>query len=114
MLAVISDLCDDEEPYSFKVVFLGEAGREYIMHAESHEQMEGWMRSISSASYEYITLMVAEMQKQLDEITSEPLTWDQGSLLAKSWLWSVDDDLGFKGARTTLERYHATTPKIIL
>ena len=41
------------------------------MHAESHEQMEGWMRSISSASYEYITLMVAEMQKQLDEITSE-------------------------------------------
>ena len=66
-----SDLCDDEEPYSFKVVFLGEDGREYIMHAETHEQMEGWMRSISSASYEYITLMVAEMQKKLDEITSK-------------------------------------------
>ncbi|KAF0299560.1 Sesquipedalian-1 [Amphibalanus amphitrite] len=64
------DMCDDEEPHSFKIVFLGEAGREYVMHADSDEQMEAWMRSISSASYEHITMMVAEMQKQLDEITS--------------------------------------------
>ena len=71
---MIADLCDFEEPHSFKIVFLGEAGREYIMHAESHDQMESWMRSISSASYEYITLMVAEMQKQLDEITSKTST----------------------------------------
>ncbi|XP_037093438.1 sesquipedalian-1-like [Pollicipes pollicipes] len=40
------------------------------VRAETHELMEGWMRSISSASYEYITLMVAELQKKLDEITS--------------------------------------------
>jgi hypothetical protein len=30
--------------------------------------MEGWMKALSCASYDFMKLMVAELQKQLDDI----------------------------------------------
>jgi sesquipedalian len=36
--------------------------------AESQESMEGWMKALSCASYDFMKLMVAELQKQLDDI----------------------------------------------
>ena len=38
------------------------------MAAESQESMEGWMKALSCASYDFMKLMVAELQKQLDDI----------------------------------------------
>lgn len=38
------------------------------MSAESQELMEQWMKTLTCAGYEYMKLMVAELQRQLDEI----------------------------------------------
>ena len=34
--------------------------------------MESWMKAITCANYDYMKLMVAELQRQLDEINNEP------------------------------------------
>ena len=34
------------------------------------DKMEGWMKSITCASYDYMKLMISELQRQLEEIDS--------------------------------------------
>jgi hypothetical protein len=38
------------------------------MAAENQEKMEGWMKAITCASYDYMKLMVSELKRQLEEI----------------------------------------------
>lgn len=38
------------------------------MSAETQELMEQWMKALTCAGYEYMKLMVSELQRQLDEI----------------------------------------------
>lgn len=42
--------------------------RIYFLSAETQELMEKWMKALTCAGYEYMKLMVAELQRQLDEI----------------------------------------------
>lgn len=63
------ELAENEETFAFKLVFHGAGNRTYILCANSQENMEEWMKAIASASYDYMKLMVAELQRQLDEIT---------------------------------------------
>ncbi|CAB3371045.1 sesquipedalian-1-like [Cloeon dipterum] len=62
------ELTEDEENFGFKIVFHGPGNRSYYLAAESQESMEGWMKVLSCASYDFMKLMVAELQKQLDDI----------------------------------------------
>ncbi|KAI5700432.1 hypothetical protein M8J77_010201 [Diaphorina citri] len=57
-----------EDAFSFKIMFHGPGNRSYILGAESQESMEQWMKSLACASYDYMKLMVAELQRQLDEL----------------------------------------------
>lgn len=63
------ELAEYEEAYAFKLVFHGAGNRTYILCANSQETMEQWMKALASASYDYVKLMVGELQRQLDEIT---------------------------------------------
>ena len=63
-----AELADDEDAYSFKIVFHGPGDRSFILCAESQEAMEEWMKALACASYDYMKLMVAELQKQVDEL----------------------------------------------
>ncbi|XP_054714498.1 sesquipedalian-1-like [Uloborus diversus] len=63
------ELAENEETYAFKLVFHGAGNRTYILCANSQENMEQWMKALASASYDYVKLMVAELQRQLDEVT---------------------------------------------
>lgn len=36
--------------------------------ADSQESLEEWMKALARASYDYLKLMVNELQKQLDEL----------------------------------------------
>lgn len=63
------ELAENEETYAFKLVFHGAGNRTYILCANSQENMEQWMKALASASYDYVKLMVGELQRQLDEIT---------------------------------------------
>ena len=40
------------------------------MAADDQEVMESWMKVLSCATYEYMRLMVAELQRQLDDINA--------------------------------------------
>lgn len=68
---LIAELAEDEEQFGFKIVFHGTGNRSYTLGAESQESMEQWMKALACASYDYMKLMVAELQRQLDEMEGE-------------------------------------------
>ncbi|XP_045490870.1 sesquipedalian-1 [Colias croceus] len=61
----------EEESYSFKIVFHCEGGRTYFLCTNAQASMEAWMKALACASYDYMKLMVAELQRQLDEAQAE-------------------------------------------
>ncbi|XP_039747154.1 sesquipedalian-1 [Pararge aegeria] len=61
----------EEESYSFKIVFHCEGGRTYYLCTNSQASMEAWMKALACASYDYMKLMVAELQRQLEEAEAE-------------------------------------------
>jgi len=56
---------EHEEHFCFKIVF---PSRSYVLSAESQASMEQWMKALACASYDYVKLMAAELQRQLDEL----------------------------------------------
>ncbi|XP_075969982.1 inositol phosphatase interacting protein [Anticarsia gemmatalis] len=61
----------EEEAYSFKIVFQCEGGRTYFLCTNSQASMETWMKALACASYDYMKLMVSDLQRQLDEAQAE-------------------------------------------
>ncbi|XP_076452430.1 sesquipedalian-1-like [Babylonia areolata] len=61
--------CEDVDNYAFQITFPGSATRTYILSADSQDELEIWMRSLSCAPYDYVKLLVAELQSQLQEPT---------------------------------------------
>lgn len=68
LFIVYTELAEDGEQYCFQVVFHGINNRTYFLSAESQDLMERWMKSLTCAGYEYMKLMVSELQRQLEEI----------------------------------------------
>ncbi|XP_055326405.1 sesquipedalian-1-like isoform X2 [Sitodiplosis mosellana] len=62
------ELAEEAEHYCFQLIFHGINNRTYYLSAETQEIMEQWMRALTCAGYEYMKLMVAELQRQLNEI----------------------------------------------
>lgn len=83
------ELAEEGENYCFQIVFHGINNRTYYLSAETQEMyvfksvllkqfliskfltnfsMERWMKALTCAGYEYMKLMVAELQRQLTEI----------------------------------------------
>uniref|UniRef100_A0A6B2ECV2 Putative pleckstrin similarity domain protein n=1 Tax=Phlebotomus kandelakii TaxID=1109342 RepID=A0A6B2ECV2_9DIPT len=62
------ELAEDGENYCFQIVFHGINNRTYHLCSESQELMEKWMKALTCAGYEYMKLMVAELQRQLGEL----------------------------------------------
>lgn len=61
-----TELSEESDQYCFEIAFNG--NRTYILSADSQESMEAWMKALTCAGYEYKKLMVAELQRQLEEI----------------------------------------------
>ena len=55
---------------AFDIVFRGSGSRVYTLAADSREEMKLWKKDILRASYDHMTLMVNDLQHQLDEINS--------------------------------------------
>uniref|UniRef100_A0A034VDD4 Sesquipedalian-1 n=2 Tax=Bactrocera dorsalis TaxID=27457 RepID=A0A034VDD4_BACDO len=60
------ELSEESDQYCFEIAFNG--NRTYILSADSQEMMENWMKALTCAGYEYKKLVVAELQRQLEEI----------------------------------------------
>ncbi|XP_052867243.1 sesquipedalian-2 isoform X1 [Anopheles cruzii] len=65
------ELAEEGEQYCFQVIFHGPNNRTYYLSTESQSNMEQWMKALTCAGYDYMKLMVAELQRQLDEIEGQ-------------------------------------------
>jgi len=66
------ELAEEEtDVYAFKIVFHGDgksSGRVYTLGTQTMEDLEAWMKLVACASYDYMKLMVVELQQQLAEL----------------------------------------------
>ncbi|NXJ91368.1 SESQ1 protein, partial [Corythaixoides concolor] len=62
------ELCDSAEEFAFAIRFSGAKSRTYVLAAESQAAMESWVKSLSRASFDYMRLVVRELEKQLEEM----------------------------------------------
>ncbi|NXT22927.1 SESQ1 protein, partial [Syrrhaptes paradoxus] len=66
------ELCDSAEGFAFAIRFGGAKSRTYVLAAESQAAMESWVKSLSRASFDYMRLVVRELEKQLEEMRWGP------------------------------------------
>lgn len=62
------ELCDSAEEFAFAIRFGGAKSRTYVLAAESQAAMESWVKSLSRASFDYMRMVVRELEKQLEEM----------------------------------------------
>ncbi|NXE24035.1 SESQ1 protein, partial [Ardeotis kori] len=67
------ELCDSAEEFAFAIRFGGTKSRTYVLAAESQAAMESWVKSLSRASFDYMRLVVRELEKQLEEMRWGPV-----------------------------------------
>uniref|UniRef100_A0A8C5QJA1 Sesquipedalian n=1 Tax=Leptobrachium leishanense TaxID=445787 RepID=A0A8C5QJA1_9ANUR len=60
------ELCQSSEEYAFAITFNGAGSRTYILAAESPDEMESWVKALSRASFDYMRLVVKELEMQLE------------------------------------------------
>lgn len=63
------ELCESAESFAFAIRFGGAKSRTYVLAAESQAAMESWVKSLSRASFDYMRLVVRELEKQLQEMS---------------------------------------------
>lgn len=66
------ELCESAEEFAFAVKFDCAKARAYKMAADSQVAMESWVKALSRASFDYMRLVVRELEKQLEEISGGP------------------------------------------
>ncbi|XP_075390449.1 sesquipedalian-1 [Tenrec ecaudatus] len=59
------ELADAAEEFAFAVRFAGARARTYVLAAESQAALEGWVKALSRASFDYLRLVVRELEQQL-------------------------------------------------
>ncbi|XP_055406280.1 sesquipedalian-1 [Bubalus kerabau] len=59
------ELVEAAEEFAFAVRFAGSRARTYVLVAESQADMEGWVKALSRASFDYLRVVVRELEQQL-------------------------------------------------
>ncbi|NWX85939.1 SESQ1 protein, partial [Nothoprocta pentlandii] len=62
------ELCDSRGEFAFAIRFGGAKSRTYVLAAESHAAMEAWVKALSRASFDYLRLVVRELEQQLARV----------------------------------------------
>ncbi|GCB74565.1 sesquipedalian-1 [Scyliorhinus torazame] len=62
------ELCESSEDYAFAIKFDSVKSRTYKMAAEGQGEMESWVKALSRASFDYMRIVVKELEKQLEEM----------------------------------------------
>lgn len=61
------ELCEAAEEFAFAICFDGAGGKAYVLVADCQAAMEAWVKALSRASFDYMRLVVKELEKQLEE-----------------------------------------------
>uniref|UniRef100_A0A803XNW9 Sesquipedalian n=1 Tax=Meleagris gallopavo TaxID=9103 RepID=A0A803XNW9_MELGA len=59
------ELCDSAEEFAFAIRFSGTKSRTYVLAADSQAAMEAWVKALSRASFDYMRLVVRELEKNV-------------------------------------------------
>ncbi|XP_018413823.1 PREDICTED: sesquipedalian-1 [Nanorana parkeri] len=62
------ELYESTEEFAFAIKFGYAKSRAYVLAADNQSTMESWVKALSRANFEYIRLVVNELQEQLVEI----------------------------------------------
>lgn len=62
------ELCESAEEFAFAIKFDCAKARVYKMAAETQAGMESWVKALSRASFDYMRLVVKELEQQLEQI----------------------------------------------
>lgn len=62
------ELCESAEEFAFAIKFDCAKARVYKLAAENQAAMESWVKALSRASFDYMRLVVKELERQLEEI----------------------------------------------
>ncbi|XP_074153486.1 sesquipedalian-1 [Sminthopsis crassicaudata] len=62
------ELCEAAEDFAFAIRFAGSRSRTYILAADSQPAMEAWVKALSRASFDYMRLVVRELEQQLEQM----------------------------------------------
>uniref|UniRef100_M4AP58 Sesquipedalian n=1 Tax=Xiphophorus maculatus TaxID=8083 RepID=M4AP58_XIPMA len=62
------ELCESVEEFAFAIKFDCAKARVYKLAAENQAAMESWVKALSRASFDYMRLVVKELERQLEEI----------------------------------------------
>ncbi|XP_061755506.1 sesquipedalian-1 [Nerophis ophidion] len=62
------ELCESAEEFAFAIKFDCARSRVYKMAADNQAAMESWVKALSRASFDYMRLVVKELERQLEEI----------------------------------------------
>ncbi|KPP56616.1 sesquipedalian-1-like [Scleropages formosus] len=74
------ELCESAEEFAFAIKFDCAKARVYKLAAESQAGMESWVKALSRASFDYMRLVVRELEKQLEEMQEAGGTWSHSRL----------------------------------
>ncbi|XP_047447261.1 sesquipedalian-1 [Mugil cephalus] len=62
------ELCESAEEFAFAIKFDCAKARVYKMAAENQAAMESWVKALSRATFDYMRLVVKELERQLEEM----------------------------------------------
>ncbi|NXQ30687.1 SESQ2 protein, partial [Alaudala cheleensis] len=61
------ELCEAAEEFAFAIRFDDAGAKAYVLVADEQSAMEAWVKALSRASFDYMRLVVRELEKQLEE-----------------------------------------------
>ncbi|XP_062443070.1 sesquipedalian-2 [Rhea pennata] len=61
------ELCEAAEEFAFAIRFDDAGAKAYVLVADGQAAMEAWVKALSRASFDYMRLVVRELEKQLEE-----------------------------------------------
>uniref|UniRef100_A0A671MHE6 Sesquipedalian n=2 Tax=Sinocyclocheilus anshuiensis TaxID=1608454 RepID=A0A671MHE6_9TELE len=98
------ELCESEsEEFAFAIKFDCVKAKVYKMAAENQAAMESWVKALSRASFDYMRLVVKELERQLEEVQEEARSSQAKSMLKKH-------QLQLQGATFSLQNATITGP----
>lgn len=60
----------EDQMYAFQISYGGAGSRTYVLGADSSQEMELWMKAVTNASYLYLKMMVEDLEKKLQDLTT--------------------------------------------
>ncbi|XP_019400595.1 PREDICTED: sesquipedalian-2 isoform X1 [Crocodylus porosus] len=61
------ELCESAEEFAFAIRFEDAGAKAYVLVADCHAAMEAWVKALSRASFDYMRLVVKELERQLED-----------------------------------------------